>query len=170
MEIIGKIAVKRNKKERAKKTWLTIGLVAFVLTMICEVLLGNFAFLALIVPFLYLLNLRNKMGKSILYKDVAIRIDGYDGENIVEISNCEYRDRVLYSARFSLQENSEICVSYFVSDERISIACIARKVLFLGNTIIPIFEHQPYDIQFYVSLDDAKKIAEKLQGTLIVKR
>lgn len=44
MEIIGKIAVKRNKKEIAKKTWLTIGLVAFALTMICEVLLGNFAF------------------------------------------------------------------------------------------------------------------------------
>lgn len=70
------------------------------------------------------------MGKSILYKDVVIRIDRYDGENVVEILNCEYRDRVLYSARFSLQENSEICVSYFVSDERISIACIARKVLF----------------------------------------
>ena len=108
MEIIGKIAVKRNKKEIAKKTWLTIGLVAFALTMICEVLLGNFAFLALIVPCLYLLNLRNKMGKSILYKDVVIRIDRYDGENVVEILNCEYRDRVLYSARFSLQENSEI--------------------------------------------------------------
>lgn len=170
MEIIGKIAVKRNKKERAKKTWITIGLVTFVLTMICEVLLGNFAFLAQIVPFLYLLNLRNKMGKSILYKDIAIRIDGYDDENVVEISNCEYRDRVLYSARFSLQKNSEICVSYFVSDERISIACIARKVLFLGNTIIPIFEHQPYDIQFYVSLDDAKKIAEELHCHLVVKR
>lgn len=51
-----------------------------------------------------------------------------------------------------------------------SIACIARKVLFLGNTIIPIFEHQPYDIQFYVSADDVKKIVEKLQCTLVVKR
>ena len=72
MEIVGKIAVKRNKKERAKKTWLTIGLVAFVLTMVLEALLGKFVFLALIIPFLYLLNLRNKMGKSILYKDVAV--------------------------------------------------------------------------------------------------
>ena len=66
MEIIGKIAFKRNKKERAKKTWLTIGLISFVLTMICEVILGNLAFLALIVPFLYLLNLRNKMGRSVV--------------------------------------------------------------------------------------------------------
>ena len=66
MEINGRIAVKRNKKERRKKAWLTIGLIAFLITMICEVILGNLAFLTLIVPFLYLLNLRNKMGKSIL--------------------------------------------------------------------------------------------------------
>ena len=84
MEVIGKIAVKRHKKERAKKTWLTIGLIAFVITMVCEILLGNFAFLALIVPFLYLLNLRNKMGKKVLYKDVAIRVENNETEKKIE--------------------------------------------------------------------------------------
>lgn len=88
MEVIGKIAVKRNKKERAKKTWLTIGLIAFVITMICEVLLGDFAFLVLIVPFLYLLNMINKMAKKVLYKDVSIRIENNDTERKIEISNC----------------------------------------------------------------------------------
>ena len=169
MEIIGKIAVKRNSKERAKKIWLTIGLVAVVLTIICEMLLGNFAFLALIVPFLYLVNLRNKMGKSVLYKAVAIYIDEYNGDKRIEVSNCEYRDKVIYSARFDLQSNSDIYISYFTSDEKITISCTAKKVLFFGDTIIPVFEHQPYDITFYVSSDDAKKIAEKLQCTLVVK-
>lgn len=163
MDIIGKIAVKRNKKERAKKTWLTIGLVAFVLTMICEVLLGNFAFLALIVPFLYLLNLRNKMGKSVLHKDVVIFIENEKSGQKIEISNCEYRDNILYSVRFSIMKNSDISVFYFSEKEKLKINCIAKKVLFLESAIIPVFEKQPCSIEIYVSIDDAKKVASELK-------
>lgn len=170
MEIIGRIAVKRNKNERAKKTWLTIGLVAFAITMVCEVILSNFAFLALIVPFLYLLNLRNKMGKSVLYKDVVIRVEEYDYEKKIEISNCEYRNKVLYSVRFTIANTEEAIISYSEQEELISVKCNAKKVLFLGNTIIPVFDEKFYDVQFYVSLDDANNIANKLQCPLNVKR
>lgn len=127
METIGKIAVKRRKKERDKKNWLTIGLIAFVITMICEVLLGNFVLLVLIVPFLYLLNMRNKMGKKVLYKDVSIRIENNDTERKKEISNCEYRDRVLCSARFLMLRNSPVSVSYFSEEEKLIISCSAKK-------------------------------------------
>ena len=163
MEIIGKIAVKINKRERAKRTWLTIGLIAFALTMICEVLLGNFAFLALIVPFLYLFNLRNKMGKSVLYKDVSISVKINGWEKNIEISNCEYRDKILYSARFSIMKDSEISVFYFIQKKKLKINCLAKKVLFLGSTIIPVFEKQLCGIEIYVSLDDAKKVASELK-------
>lgn len=169
MEVIGKIAVKRNKKERAQKTWLTIGLIVFVITMICEVLLGNFAFLALIVPFLYLLNLRNKMGKKVLYKDVAIRVENNETEKKIEISNCEYRDRVLYSARFTIFDN-ETTMTYEKQEEKISIKCNAKKVLFLGNTIVPVFESKHYDIQLYVTLEDANAISKELNCPLHVTR
>lgn len=169
MELIGRIAVKRNKKERAKKTWLTIGLIAFAITMICEVLLGNFAFLALIVPLLYLLNLRNKMGKKVLYKDVAIRVDKNETEKIIEVSNCEYRDKVLYSVRFTLN-NEETVFTYAEQEEKISINCIAKKVLFLGNTIIPIFENERYDIQLFVALEEAKAIAKEFNCSLNITR
>ncbi len=171
MEIIGRIAVKRSRAERAKKTWLTIGLISFVVTIICSVILGNYAFLALIVPFLYLFNLRNKMGKSVLYKDVAILIEKQNSETRIEISNCEYRDKVLYSVRFTLQNNSYVTISYCSLNEKLSISCRAKKVLFLGNAIIPVFDEQPYNIQFYVSWDDANSIANKLQRPLLnVKR
>lgn len=165
MEVIGKIAVKRNKKERAKKIWLTIGLIAFVITMICEVLLGNFAFLALIVPFLYLLNLKNKMGKKVLYKDVAIRVENNDTEWKIEISNCEYRDSVLYSVRFTIFD-AETTITYVEQEEKISIKCNAKKVMFLGSTIVPIFENEHYDIQLYVTLEDAKEISKALNCPL----
>lgn len=165
MEVIGKIAVKRNKKERAKKTWLTIGLIAFVITMICEVLLGNFAFLALIVPFLYLLNLRNKMGKKVLYKDVAIRVENNETEKKIEISNCEYRDKVLYSVRFTII-SEETTITYAEQEERLSIRCIAKKVLFLGNTIVPTFENDHYDIELFVALGDANEISKELNCPL----
>ena len=163
MEIIGKIAFKRNKKERAKKTWLTIGLISFVLTMICEVILGNLAFLALIVPFLYLLNLRNKMGRSVLYKDVAIFIENEESGQKIEISNCEYLDNILYSVRFSIMKDSDVSVFYFIQKEKLKINCIAKKVLFLESTIVPIFEKQPCGIEIYVSIDDAKKVASELK-------
>lgn len=169
MEIIGKIAFKRNKKEKAKKTWLTIGLVAFVLTMICEVLLGNFTFLALIVPFLYLLNLRNKMGKKVLYKDVEIRVENNDTEKNIEISNCEYRDKVLYSVRFTIS-NKETIITYEEQEERISIKCIAQKVLFFENTIVPIFENEHCDIQLFVTFDDANAISKELNCPLNLTR
>lgn len=169
MELIGKIAIKRNKKERAKKIWLTIGLIAFVITMICEVLLGNFAFLALIVPFIYLLNLRNKMGKKVLYKDVVIRVENNETEKKIEISNCEYRDKVLYSVRFTII-NEETTITYVKQEERISIKCIAQKVLFLGNTIVPIFENDHYDIQLFVTLEDANAISKELNCPLNITR
>lgn len=169
MEVIGKIAVQRNKKERAKKTWLTIGLIAFVITMICEILLGNYAFLALIAPFLYLLNLRNKMGKKVLYKAVAIQVDKNETGNKIEISNCEYRDKVLYSVRFTFN-NEEPVLTYVEQKERISIKCIAKKVLYLGDIIIPIFENKRYDIQFFVALEDAKAIAKEFNCPLNIVR
>lgn len=169
MEVIGKIAVKRNKKESAKKTWLTIGLIAFVIIMISEVLLGNFAFLALIVPFLYLLNLRNKMGKKALYKDVAIRVDKNETEKKIEVSNCEYRDEVLYSVRYTLN-NQEPIFTYAEQEEKISIKCTAKKVLFLGNTIIPAFKNERYDIQLFVVLEDAKAIAKEFNCPLNITR
>ena len=169
MEIIGRIAVKRNKKESGKKTWLTIGLVAFALTMICEVLLGNFAFLALIVPFLYLLNLRNKMGKKVLYKDVAIRVEDNGIEKIIEVSNCEYRNNILCSARFLIRKDAPISLSYFKEEEKIIISCSAKKVLFVGESIMPIFDNRPYDVLFYITLADAQKIADLFNETLVVK-
>ena len=169
MEIIGRIAVNRNKKENRKKTWLTIGLVAFALTMICEVLLGNFAFLALIVPFLYLLNLRNKMGKNALYKDVAIRVEDNDIEKIIEISNCEYRNNILCSARFLIRRDAPINLSYFTEEEKIIISCTAKKILFVGESIMPIFDERPYDVLFHITLADARKIADLFNETLVVK-
>lgn len=169
MDVIGKIAVKRHKKERAKKTWLTIGLIAFVITMVCEIVLGNFAFLALIVPFLYLLNLRNKMGKKVLYKDVAIHVENNETEKKIEISNCEYRDKVLYSVRFTIISD-EITISYAEQEERLSIRCNAQKVLFLGNTIVPTFENDHYDIELFVALEDANVISKELNCPLNVMR
>ena len=169
MEVVGKIAVERNKKERAKKVWLTIGLIAFVVTMVCEVLLGNLAFLALIVPFLYLLNMRNRMGKKVLYKDVAIRVENSEADRKIEISNCEYRDKVLYSVRFIITD-SETIISYEEQEEKISIKCNAKKVLFLGNTIIPIFENKHFDIQLYISLEDANAISNELNCHLNIMR
>lgn len=169
MEVIGKIVVKRNKKERVKKTWLTIGLIAFVITIICEVLLGNFAFLALIVPFLYLLNLRNKMGKKVLYKDVAIRVENNETEKKIEVSNCEYRDKVLYSVRFTIISEGTT-ITYAEQEERLSIRCIAKKVLFLGNTIVPTFENDHYDIELFVTLEDANEISKELNCPLNITR
>lgn len=169
MEVIGKIAVKQNKKEKERKNWLTIGLIVFAITMICEMLLGNFAFLALIVPFLYLFNIRNKMGKKVLYKDVSIRVESNDIERKIEISNCEYRDRALYSVRFTILD-TETVISYEEQSEKISIKCNAKKVLFLGNTIIPIFENKHYNIQLYVTLEDANIISKTLSCSLHIAR
>ena len=98
--------------------------------MICEVILGNLAFLALIVPFLYLLNLRNKMGRSVLYKDVAIFIENEESGQKIEISNCEYLDNILYSVRFSIMKDSDISVFYFIQKEKLKINCIAKKCYF----------------------------------------
>lgn len=169
MEVIGKIAVKRNKKERAKKAWLTIGLIVFVIIMICEVLLGDFAFLTLIVPFLYLLNLRNKMGTKVLYKDVAIRVENNDTEKKIEISNCEYRNKVLYSVRFTIN-NEETIITYVEQEERIIIKCIAQKVLFLENKIVPISADNHHDIQLFVTLDDANAISKELNCPINIMR
>lgn len=170
MEIIGKIAVKRNKRDRARKTWLTIGLFVFIITIVFEMILGNFAFLVLIVPFLYLLNLRSKMGKKVLYKDVAIAVKSSNNEKIIEVSNCEYRDKILYSVRFTILDGSEIYVSYAVKEEKIQIRCTAKKVLFHGNTILPVFENQTYSIDLYISLEDAKRLSDELKSTLNIER
>lgn len=156
MEIIGKIAVERNRQDRAKKTWLTIGLVVFIIAMVFEMILGNFEVLALLVPFLFLLNLRNKMEKKVLYKDVVIAVKSSNNEKIIEVSNCEYRDEFLYSVRFTILYSSEIYVSYSVKEEKIQIRCTAKKVLFHENTVLPVFENQTYSIRLYVSLEDAK--------------
>lgn len=169
MEIIRGIAVKQTKKERTKITRFTIGLIAFVITMICEVLLGDFAFLALIVPFLYLFNLRNKMGKKVLYKDVAIRVENNETEKKIEISNCEYRDKVLYSVRFTII-SEETTITYAEQEEKLSIRCFAKKALFLGNTIVPIFENDHYDIELFVALDDANEISKELNCPLNIMR
>ena len=169
MKIIGKIAVKRNKKDRAKKIWLTIGLIAFVIVMICEIILRNYAFLALFIPFLYLLNLRNNMGENVLYKDVVINIDDDEKEYKVEISNSEYMDKVLYSVRFMISKISNISTIYTSTDGKFSVSCVAKKALFLEDTIIPVFNEQFYDIQFYVALEDAKKISAILHCPLDIK-
>lgn len=163
MVIVGKIAIKRNKKERTKKNWITIGLIAFIITMICEVILGNFTFLVLIVPFLYLLNMRNKMGKKVLYKDVYIRIENNDTNRKIEISNCEYQDRVLCSARFLMLRNSPVSLSYFSKEDKLVISCSAKKVLFVDDSIFSIFNDNQYVIIVYVSVDDAQKIADELE-------
>ena len=169
MEVVGKIAVKRTKKEKAKKTWLTIGLIAFVIVMICEVLLGNYAFLALIVPFLYLLNLRNKMGAAVSYKDVVIRVENNNIEKKIEISNCEYRDKVLYSVRFTISD-AETTATYAQQEEMLTIKCSAKKALFLDNTIVPVFEKEYYQIPLFVTLEAAGAIAKKLNCPLDITR
>lgn len=170
MEILGKIVVKRNKRDRAKKMWLTIGLVAFIVTVVIELLLGNLAFLALIIPFLYLLNLRNNMDKTFLYKDVIITTHNNGKEHIIEISNCEYRNNILYSVRFIICNNAEIIARYNILEEEIKIFCTAKKVLFLENKIIPDFENQTYIIALHITLEEAKLLANELGSSLSVER
>ena len=169
METIGRIAVKRNKKERRRRAWLTIGLIAFVITMICEIALGNFAFSALIVPFLYLLSLRCKMGKSVLYKDVSIIVNGDESNKKIEISNCEYYNKKLYSVRFIIPKDNNVSATYFKYKELLLIKCNATKVLFFDNTIIPAFKFKDVIIQLYVRPDDAVNIANILQCLLNIK-
>lgn len=77
---------------------------------------------------------------------------------------------MLYSVRFTLTNGSDIIISYSKQEELISIKCKANKVLFLGNTIVPSFEERFFNIQFYVSLDDANSIANKLHCPLNVTR
>ena len=65
MEIIGKIQVKGNIKEKTRSIILTIGIISFVITIICEMILGNYGFIALIIPFLYLIRIKNMKASSV---------------------------------------------------------------------------------------------------------
>lgn len=167
MEIIGKINVKRDKKVRKKKAWLTIGLVSFAIAMVFELVLGNVIYLVLMVPCTYLLKLRKRMGIDIWYKDVIVFISGNVQERKVEIYNCVYDNNVLYSARYLISSINSI--SYWGEETKIEIRCVAKKVLFRENVVIPIFTMRPCDIVLYVSLEDAQRIAHEFECALDIK-
>ena len=166
MDITGKIAVQRNKKERSRQVWLTVGIIALIITIICEILLGIYATLALIIPLIYLLNLRNRMGNKTLFKDVAISFKSGIDEKQLEVSNCEYRDKILYSVRFTIKNDNDVNITYHMADERVTIYCLAKKDLFLGNTVIPSLEEQQCNIELYVKNIDAQKIANEFQTSV----
>lgn len=169
MELLGKIAVKRNSKDRIKKLFLTIGLIAIIIAIIISLILEVYPTLVMIIPFLYLLNLRNKMGGKLLYKDVIIAITATNKNRIIEVSNYEYFNGQVYSARFTVVPLSQIDIFFDEKDCRINILCNAKKVLFIDNTVVPSFENQSVNIEFYAEKDVAIRSASLLETTLQIR-
>ncbi len=167
MEIIGKIQVKGNIKEKTRSIILTIGIISFVITIICEMILGNYGFIALIIPFLYLIRIKN-MNASTVHniKDVIILIKCVKDEKRIEISNCEYKDKNLCSVRFIIRPNSNVDIRYFAIDEKISIRCDAQKILILEDKVTHLLKDKYYNVEFYVQFEDAKSIARKLDSPI----
>ena len=75
----------------------------------------------------------------------------------------------MYSVRFTIISD-EITISYTEQEERLYIQCIAKKVLFLGNTIVPTFENDHYNIELFVASEDANVISKELNCPLNVMR
>ena len=169
MEFIGRIAVQKSKKERTKKTLLTIGLAVLAISIVIELMLGSFTSLSLIIPLIYLLNLRNKMGKKILFKDVIISAVADAEKFQLEVSNCEYQNNTLYSARFIIPNDNNISITYDTEDEKTIINCMAKKDLLFGNTIIPSIAEQRYNIELFLKRCDVEKITSEFLIPLYIK-
>lgn len=157
-----KIAVRRSHSFRTKKAWLTIGLIVFVLTMVCEFFLGNYAFLSLIVPFLYLLKQRKAMGNNTFFKDASISIVGTAIGSEIEIFNSEYVGNDLFSTKYSDIQNDSIRVQYQANEKKMMIRCVARKSLYQGDTVKSEPACKQHSIEFYTTQKTAGLIADEL--------
>lgn len=152
MEITGRIRVKAGRSAQSQRRWLNVGLGSIVIAVLMGLVLDNYAILAMIVPFLFLLNIRLKASKKYIIKDTVIRVAG---KGTLEISNCEYVRDQLCSVRYLLAPD-RTAAGY--RDGQLTIRCIADKVVFHDSRIIPKYQNRRTVIQLYVSEADAASI------------
>ena len=71
-EFLSRLSIKTGKKNRAKKTWLTIGIVCCVLLALIELLRGDFKGMTVLVPMLFMISLRVSLGAGTVCIDVPV--------------------------------------------------------------------------------------------------
>lgn len=157
IELIGQIPIKKSIGFRIKKTSLTIGLVTLVVSIILEFIINNYYMIALLIPGLYLLNLRTKMGGSSIYKDVKIIIQVEDLViSILQENIISHKDKI-YSVKYMFNKNMLKELSYS-SNALLSFIFNGKYELILNDNIVETKQLEKYNLSFYTSEEDANKI------------
>lgn len=157
IELIGQIPIKRSIGFRIKKSSLTIGLVTLVVAIILEFIINNYYMITLLIPGLYLFNLRIKMGKSSIYKDVKISIQVEDLViSIIQENIISHKDKI-YSVKYMFNKNMLKELSYS-SNARLSFIFNGQYELILNDNIVETKQLEKYNLSFYASEEDANKI------------
>lgn len=161
IELIGQIPIKRSIGFRMKKTSLTIGLVTLVVAIILECIINNYYMIALLIPGLYLFNLRMKMGGSSIYKDVKISIQVEDLViSIIQENIISHKDKT-YSVKYMFNKNMLKELSYS-SNSLLSFIFNGKYELILNDNIVETKQLEKYNLSFYTSEEDASKIIKLL--------
>lgn len=118
-EFLSNIIIKRNKKDNAKRIFLTVGLIVFFIALVIELFLKNYAFLVIIIPVLYLLSLRMKMGKKYLTKEVCVRIRSDAQKIIITVFNCIYAQGQLSNKEYVIAKEDSLELTYQKAQARL---------------------------------------------------
>ncbi len=159
IKLIGQIPVKRSIGFRIKKASLTIGLVTLVVAIILDCIINNYYMITLLIPGLYLFNIRVKMGKSVLYKDVEIIVTIEELEiTIIQENIISHKDKTYY-VKYVFNKNMLQKLSY-TEDALLSFRFNGQYTLMENNRIVETKQLEKYDLSFYVSQEDANRVKQ----------
>lgn len=157
IKVIGQIPVRRSIGFRIKKACLTIGLVTLVVAIILDFIINNYNIIILLIPGLYLFNIRVKMGKSIIYKDVEISIEIEELEvRIIQENIISHKDKT-YSVKYVFNKNMLQELSY-LDDALLSFKFNGEYALIENDKVVKTKQLEKYKLSFYVSQEDANKV------------
>lgn len=157
IKVIGQIPVKRSIGFRIKKASLTIGLATLIVTIILDCIIKNYYIITLLIPGLYLFNIRVKMGKSVLYKDVEISVAIEELEvTIMQENIISHKDKT-YSIKYVFNKNM-LQELYYASDALLSFKFNGQYALIENDKVVETKQLEKYKLSFYVSQEDANKI------------
>ena len=162
MIFLTRIAVEQDKKTKARKIFVDIGIAACLISILCGILTKEFKILTMLVPYIFLVSIRLKMRGKYFYKDVKVEIQREGFNRVVTVYNCINVKKNLYSCRYEFNENSQVNINYDPSDSELVISGFGKKVVYSNIEILSRTDNTQNNIIFYTDKFNAKNIVDFL--------
>ena len=165
-EFVSRIPIKRNRKYSVKRALLTLGLILFFIALVIEIFLKNYAFLAIIVPMLYLMSLRLKMRGNVSYKEVCVHINSNINHIEITVFNCTYVNGELINKKYVIREDTPAILTFMSAQSKLSLQFEGEEMTVSHDNAVLGKTQFNSELVFYSNSNTAMDVSNALKLSL----